>query len=290
MASLTVETWQCAACGKESVTKLQCCGGCKSVYYCDAKCQQQHWNAGHKNECKTMKAQKSKEKFETRTEKGQLQLEEYNLKDARKNHKRALKAAEEIKDELGVASSYGYIGRTYFRQGKLNEALKYYNNGLDIRLNKLGKDHPHVATSYGNIGSVYAEQGNKDKALKYFNKALDIYLDKLGKDHPLVASSYNNIGSMYKEQGKKDEALKYLNKALDIEFDKLGKDHPDVAISYNNIGAIYAEQGKYDKAFEYYNKAFKIFKKRLGTSHSYTTDSLQSMIRIKKYFSRTKSL
>ena len=59
MASLTVETWQCDACGKESVTKLQCCGGCKSVYYCDAKCQQQHWNAGHKNECKVMKAQKS---------------------------------------------------------------------------------------------------------------------------------------------------------------------------------------------------------------------------------------
>ena len=50
MASLTVETWQCDACGKESITKLQCCGGCKSVYYCDKKCQQRHWNAGHKND------------------------------------------------------------------------------------------------------------------------------------------------------------------------------------------------------------------------------------------------
>ena len=81
MASLTVETWQCDACGKESDIKLQCCGGCKSVYYCDAKCQQQHWNAGHKNECKVMKLEKSKEKFETCTEKGQLQSDEYKLKD-----------------------------------------------------------------------------------------------------------------------------------------------------------------------------------------------------------------
>ena len=167
MASLTVETWQCDACGKESVTKLQCCGGCKSVYYCDKKCQQQHWNAGHKNKCKVMKVQKSKEKFETRTEKGQLQLEEYNLKDARKNIKRALKVAEEMKDELRVASSYFCIGRTYYRQGKLNEALKYYNKSLDIYLNKLGKDHPDVATSYNNIGLVYDDQGKKDKALKY---------------------------------------------------------------------------------------------------------------------------
>ena len=152
-----------------------------------------------------MKVQKSKEKFETRTMKGQLQLEEYNLKDARKNHKQALKAAEEMKDELGVASSYHCIATTYYRQGKLNEALKHLNKSLDIHLDKLGKDHPNVA-------------------------------------------------------------------------------------AYNNIAVIYEEQGKYEKAFEYYNKAFKIFKKRLGTSHSYTTNTLQYMVRVKKYLARTKSL
>ena len=50
-----------------------------------------------------MKVLKSQKKFETRTENGQLQLEEYNLKDARKNHKQALKAAEDVKDELGLS-------------------------------------------------------------------------------------------------------------------------------------------------------------------------------------------
>ena len=105
-----------------------------------------------------------------------------------------------------------------------------------------------------------------------------------------VASTYHNIGGVYREQGKNDEALKYFNKALDIYLKKLDKDHPDLAISYNNIAAIYVEQGKYDEALKYYNKAFKIFKKRLGTSHSYTTNTLQAMINIKKYLARTKSL
>ena len=80
MASLTVETWKCDACGKESITKLQGCGGCKSVYYCDKKCQQRHWNAGHKKECKMMKLEKSAKKFETCMEKGDLQSDEYKLK------------------------------------------------------------------------------------------------------------------------------------------------------------------------------------------------------------------
>ena len=77
MASLAVETWQCDACGKESVTKLQCCGGCKSVYYCDTKCQQRHWNAGHKNECKTMKFEKGTKKFVMCTEKGDSHLNKF---------------------------------------------------------------------------------------------------------------------------------------------------------------------------------------------------------------------
>jgi tetratricopeptide (TPR) repeat protein len=85
------------------------------------------------------------------------------LKDARKNHKRALKAAEEIKDELGVASSYHNIAVTYYERDKLNEALKYYNKSLDIQLKKLGKDHPNVATSYNNIGAVYRAQGKRIK-------------------------------------------------------------------------------------------------------------------------------
>ena len=37
MASLTVETWTCDACGNESDTKLKCCANCRSVYYCILK-------------------------------------------------------------------------------------------------------------------------------------------------------------------------------------------------------------------------------------------------------------
>ena len=38
-------------------------------------------------------------------------------------------------------------------QNKYDEALEYYNKSLDIRINKLGKDHTDVATSYNNIAN-----------------------------------------------------------------------------------------------------------------------------------------
>ena len=113
MASLTVETWQCDACGKESDTKLKCCAGCRSVYYCDAKCAKIHWDNGHKKECKVMKVEKGKKKFETYSKKGNSHFFGYEFKDAKKSHKRALKVAEQIGNEKDIAESYDSIGLTY---------------------------------------------------------------------------------------------------------------------------------------------------------------------------------
>ena len=103
MASLTVETWQCDACGKESDVKLRLCGGCRSVYYCDSKCQKSHWDNGHKKDCKTMK---SKKKYEAYMDKGHMHSEAYDLKDAKKYQKRAFKIAKENEEPEDIARSF----------------------------------------------------------------------------------------------------------------------------------------------------------------------------------------
>ncbi|WCJ30469.1 Ubiquitin carboxyl-terminal hydrolase 18 [Euphorbia peplus] len=44
---ISMET--CANCGDSGSKK---CSRCKSVFYCSAKCQREHWNSGHKSKCK----------------------------------------------------------------------------------------------------------------------------------------------------------------------------------------------------------------------------------------------
>ena len=41
----------CAVCKKVDV-KLRKCGGCGDAAYCSVEHQREHWNSGHKNECK----------------------------------------------------------------------------------------------------------------------------------------------------------------------------------------------------------------------------------------------
>ena len=83
-----VEKRTCGYCKKGSAEKLKQCSRCRSVYYCDVKCQRAAWK-GHKQECKPVtpeqKSELKKEKkvkkpltwseleaFEGRTAKGEV--------------------------------------------------------------------------------------------------------------------------------------------------------------------------------------------------------------------------
>ena len=73
------------------------------------------------------------------------------------------------------------------------------------------------------------------------------------------------------------EFLSFYEKNLVIES-KLIKASKEKPIKILNVlSEFYFKQ-------QNYNKAFKIFKKRLGTSHVYTTDTLQDMIQVKKFW------
>merc|ERR1712167_280105 len=80
------------------------------------------------------------------------------------------------KDHTLVATSYNNIACVYESQNKYDEALEYYNKSLDIRINKLGKDHTDVAMTYMNLGRLNEENlHNYKAALEYYQKAKPIY-------------------------------------------------------------------------------------------------------------------
>jgi len=64
----------CADCGKGAPdacegAPLSRCSGCKSVWYCDARCQKLHWKR-HKPRCRALSAERRAYKKERKTEKG----------------------------------------------------------------------------------------------------------------------------------------------------------------------------------------------------------------------------
>lgn len=79
-------------------------------------------------------------------------------------------ALKENPDNKSAAYTHNYIGTACIPLGKLDEAIKNYDDA--IRLS------PEYAIAHQNRGIIYYNLGNREKAFEDFNKASDLYIIK----------------------------------------------------------------------------------------------------------------
>ena len=167
--------------------------------------------------------------------------------------RKALQIDEEVlmadKFDPVLATSYNNIGDTYLRLKDHDNALKYLQHALDIRLKGTTSTHTDLAAIYSNLGTLYLEINETKKALEMYEKALEIDTQVLPENHISLVTSYQNMANSYMECGELTEALVYCEKALDI-MSKI--DPENSTINYltvrHNYACIQMELGNYSKA------------------------------------------
>ncbi|CAK9026913.1 Superoxide dismutase [Mn], partial [Durusdinium trenchii] len=165
-------------------------------------------------------------------------------------------------------------------QSALEQALRYFEEALEISTETLGDQHQHVATTLNNIAGVHRAQGKYAEALRYYEEALKIRREKLGDRDPSVATTLNNIAIVYEAQNKFDEALRCHKEALGIKKEKLGDRHASVATTLANIAGVYRELGRYDEALRNLDEALEIRREELGDRHPSVATTLNNIARV----------
>jgi tetratricopeptide (TPR) repeat protein len=169
------------------------------------------------------------------------------------------------------------MGLYYHGRAAFIEAETMYHRGLEIRGNKLGKEHPDVAISLNNLGLLLKDQGKFAEAEPLLRRGLEIREKKQGKEHPDVAISLNDLASLLNDNGKFAEAEPLIRRGLEIRENKLGPEHPDVAKSLNNLAGLLKVKGKYPEAELLYRRALEISENKLGPEHPHFAISLNNL-------------
>ena len=86
------------------------------------------------------------------------------------------------------------------QKGKLDEAIKYYNNAIKIK--------PDFLDAYYNLGNVFVRKGDVEAAIYNYRKALQV--------NPDFFKAYYNIARILSNQGNIDEAIYNYQNALRI--------------------------------------------------------------------------
>jgi spermidine synthase len=185
--------------------------------------------------------------------------------------------------------SYSYLAGLLKDEGRLDEAISYYSDALQIE--------PDNTAANFYTGQALAEQGKFAEAVGYLEKALkakpcsaDIHgylaytLVQLGRldeavDHfteairikPDSAETFSDFGLALAKQGRFVRAVRCFHKAIEID--------PKFADAYSNLGYVLTQQGEFADAMGYYNKALQI-EPNSPTAHNNLAYALVKMGRL----------
>ena len=133
---------------------------------------------------------------------------------------------------------YLFTGMGAMRKHELNEALKYFEKGLE----HIEDDRNVKIQLLIQLGESHYQLKDYGKSDHYFNKVLEI-----DPDNKMVLNNYSYYLSLREEK---------LNKALELS-QKVINDHPKNPIYLDTYAWILYKKGKYEKARRYIEKAIR---------------------------------
>ncbi len=164
----------------------------------------------------------------------------------------AFEAAENLQHKKLMATAAKELGRAYYRQSDLANALEYFKIALRINLEINNVDE--LAASYNNVGVVYNRLGYYDLALE--NHLIQLKTNENTGNTRGIAISNLNIGNIYNNLNENDKALEYYLKSREIY--KLMNDTNSYANTSINLGVMNMSMKDYDQAEVFFNEALAI--------------------------------
>ena len=167
-----------------------------------------------------------------------IDLETYNLEEARRKHDRNL--------EQKALSALGLI---FTRLGQIQKAIQYFEEQLEIVREQ--DDSRKICELLANLGDAFAVSGNIERARNYYEEQLALGNTRGHLSH--VGSSYNGLGFLHVKKNEILKAIKCYVKALEVYYEF--KDHDKALELLVGIGLNYQKLGNLEKTCEYLEQA-----------------------------------
>ena len=150
---------------------------------------------------------------------------------------------ELISNNPNIAFLYNLLGLILVDQKKIEEAIKYYNEGI--------KKDKNFSMLYNNLGILYFRHKNdKQKAEDYYKKSIAI-------DNK-IPEPFNNLGTLYNSLDKTEDAIVCCDNILSGNAFFISDVEISTALTLNNKGYALSLLGKFEDALEYHDKALTI--------------------------------
>jgi tetratricopeptide (TPR) repeat protein len=174
------------------------------------------------------------------------------LEDALRFSEQGLEIRRRLDQKSGIAESLLELARTQQALGKLDLAEASYNESLQLR--KATGDKVGLGDTLLDLGNLFVERGQYDRALQHYKESLEVQREVGNQNYEALLLS--NVGGIAFLQGNYDDALTNYQRSLTIR-ERLGVPG-DTADTLHNLAEAYERRGRYDQALDRYLKALEL--------------------------------
>ena len=150
---------------------------------------------------------------------------------ALENFEASKRALEACKDEVQIdniilAKVQSNIASIYLEKGRTLEAIRYYQNSLRLKRQKLPEHHTEIELGYWNLAEAYCRADEYIEAYDWYDHAYEISKNIYGKQHKVTAKYILNWARMKVKVEEFEDAIKlfeYAAKLYNYIEDGIGK-------------------------------------------------------------------
>ncbi|MBC8462644.1 MAG: tetratricopeptide repeat protein [Deltaproteobacteria bacterium] len=175
----------------------------------------------------------------------------------------AIQQYERLLKQNPSPETYNSAGGLYYKQGNIEQAIRYFEEALEIDRRYLPAKN-NLFNIYKGRGAKYLEAGDYDGAISDFTRAMELF--------PNDSGVYDLMGASYAGKGDYEKGIEYYEKAVILNPGNTNAKN-NLAGAYNNWGVVLVRQQKFQEAIGAYNKALEImpendqFKRNLESAY-----------------------
>ena len=162
--------------------------------------------------------------------------------------KATLNEAISLNDTVSILSAYQSIGKSYFRERKIDSSFYYLNKIVGYPLNEKTVDE--ILIAYYNLSTISIMSNDLESAEQSILKSLEI--NEMKRDTLYSGSAYFNLGNIYYFKDDYQKALEQYLRAYDnLKLLKSKKALEQRQATLDNISTIYEKLQNYKEAYNY---------------------------------------
>jgi tetratricopeptide (TPR) repeat protein len=150
------------------------------------------------------------------------------------------------------------IGEVHLREGATEEAVKRYNEALQLAESMYGEDNERVASILFSLGQLKLGNGESADGQALLVNCMELRRKHLGPNHPDLASVLERLAEIHFDQGMYDKAYKYHSECLKIRQANFAADDPLLADSMHSMGKVTRKRGDCERGLHFLLDALHI--------------------------------